>query len=65
MVARRSTGPHITRRVASQEKFRRHTLGHPLSGVTAQTVRIRFHTRQGHQLCAVTVAASAKPVFAK
>jgi len=36
-----------------------------LSAVTAQTVRIRFHSVAGRRICAVTVAASAKPVFAK
>ena len=43
----------------------RQLLDTSLSAVTAQTVRIRFHTRQGRQLCAITVAASARPVFAK
>src|SRR5581483_1132608 len=43
----------------------RQLLDTSLSIVTAQTIRIRFHTKQGRQLCAVTVAASAKPVFAK
>jgi hypothetical protein len=43
----------------------RQLLDASLSVVTAQTVRIRFHTRQGLQLCAITVAASARPVFAK
>jgi hypothetical protein len=43
----------------------RQLLDTSLSAVTAQTVRIRFHGRQGRQLCAITVAASAKPVFAK
>jgi hypothetical protein len=43
----------------------RQLLDTSLSVVTAQTVRIRFHDRQGRQLCAITVAASAKPVFAR
>ncbi len=38
----------------------RQLLDTSLSAVTAQTVRIRFCARQGHQLCAGTVAASAK-----
>jgi len=43
----------------------RQLLDNSLSVVTAQTVRIRFHTRQERQVCTITVAASAKPVFAK
>jgi hypothetical protein len=43
----------------------RQLLDTSLSVVTAQTVRIRFHDWQGSQLCTVTVAASAKPVFAR
>jgi hypothetical protein len=43
----------------------RQLLDAALSVVTAQTVRIRFHAAQGRQLCAITVAASGKPVFAR
>jgi hypothetical protein len=47
------------------ELYLRQFLDSNLSAVTAQTVRIRFHTIDENQLCAVTVAASGKPVFAK
>lgn len=47
------------------ELYLRQFLDLNLSAVTAQTVRIRFHTTGQRQLCAVTVAASGKPVFAK
>jgi hypothetical protein len=42
----------------------RQLLDNSLSAVTAQTVRFRFHSVEERQLCAVTVAASGKPVFA-
>lgn len=47
------------------ELYLRQLLDVNLSAVTAQTVRIRFHARLERQVCAITVAASAKPVFAK
>ena len=47
------------------ELYLRQILDLNLSVVTAQTVRIRFHSTGGNQLCAVTVAASGRPVFAK
>jgi hypothetical protein len=51
--------------VDGYELHLRQLLDANLSVVTAQTVRIRFHSRLGQQVCAITVAASARPAFAK
>jgi hypothetical protein len=51
--------------VDGYELYLRQLIDTSLSVVTAQTVRIRFHPEEERQICAVTVAASAKPVFAK
>lgn len=51
--------------VDGYELHLRQLIDSSLSVVTAQTVRIRFHSVAGRQVCVVTVAASAKPVFAR
>ncbi len=47
------------------ELFLRQHLDNALSAPTAATVRIHFEKYAGDDVCIVTVAASAKPVFAK
>lgn len=47
------------------ELFLRQLLDNSLSAPTAKTVRIHFEPYTGNDVCIVTVAASAKPVFAK
>jgi hypothetical protein len=47
------------------ELFLRQLLDSGLTQITAATVRIRFETVAGRQVCVVSVAASGKPVFAK
>lgn len=47
------------------ELFLRQLLEANLSVTTAATVRVRFPIVEGKLVCAVTVAASGKPVFAK
>ena len=47
------------------ELFLRQLLDNTLSAPTAATVRIQFEPYAGNDVCVVTVAASAKPVFAK
>ena len=47
------------------ELFLRQSLDSNLSIPTAGVVRIRFERAESHDVCAVAVAASAKPVFAK
>lgn len=51
--------------VDGYELFLRQLLETSLSVSTAGTVRITFETLHGVQVCAMTVAASGKPVFAK
>jgi len=47
------------------ELFLRQLLDANLSMSTAATVRIRFPSMDGKQICLVSVAASGKPIFAK
>lgn len=47
------------------ELFLRQLLENSLTQNTAATVRVRFATLDGRQVCVVSVAASGKPVFAK
>ncbi|MCY4257849.1 MAG: DUF262 domain-containing protein [bacterium] len=47
------------------ELFLRQLLDNDLSAPTAATVSINFEQHSGEDVCIVTVAASAKPVFAK
>ena len=47
------------------ELFLRQLLDNALSAPTAATVRIHFEPYAGSDVCVVTVAASAKPAFAK
>jgi predicted HTH transcriptional regulator len=47
------------------ELFIRQLIDSNLSAPTAQTVRIRFDSVQGKDVCLVAVAPSARPVFAK
>ena len=47
------------------ELFLRQSLDSNLSIPTAGVVRIRFERAESHDVCAVAVAASAKPAFAK
>ncbi|RDH76882.1 DUF262 domain-containing protein [Mycolicibacterium moriokaense] len=47
------------------ELFLRQLLDNSLSAATAMTVRIRFETFAGQNICVISVAASGKPVFAK
>ena len=47
------------------ELFLRQCLDNGLSSPTATTVAIAFHEMDGRDVCAVSVAASGKPVFAK
>ena len=47
------------------ELFLRQCLDNGLSSSTATTVTIAFHEVDGRNLCAVSVAASGRPVFAK
>ena len=51
--------------VDGYELFLRQLLDGGLTQTTAATVRVRFETLDGRQVCAVSVAASGKPVFAK
>ncbi|MYC43920.1 MAG: ATP-binding protein, partial [Acidimicrobiaceae bacterium] len=47
------------------ELFLRQHLDSTLSILTVGTVRINFESQAGADVCVVTIAASAKPVFAK
>lgn len=47
------------------ELFLRQLLDSNLNVTTAHTVRVRFPVVEGRVICAVTVASSGKPVFAK
>ena len=51
--------------VDDYELFLRQLLETNLSVPTAGTVRVTFETLHGFEICALTVAASGKPAFAK